>query len=103
MIEKQKLVLPEIKLGIHPGYGGTARSIERCGPLAAMNIMLTGRALTSRAAKKIGLIDEMVPLRQLKAAAEKYALTSPARKICTANGTDSESFFSSSNRCIANA
>ena len=77
---KTKIGLPEIKLGIHPGYGGTARSIERCGPLAAMNIMLTGRALTSRAAKKIGLIDEMVPLRQLKAAAEKYALTSPARK-----------------------
>ena len=49
---KTKIGLPEIKLGIHPGYGGTARSIKRCGPLAAMNIMLTGRALTSRAAKK---------------------------------------------------
>ena len=78
--KKTKIGLPEIKLGIHPGYGGTARSIERCGPLAAMNIMLTGRALTSRAAKKIKLIDESVPLRQLKAAAEKYALTAPGRK-----------------------
>jgi len=78
--KKTKIGLPEIKLGIHPGYGGTARSIERCGPLAAMNIMLTGRALTARAAKKIKLIDEMVPLRQLKAAAEKYALTAPKRK-----------------------
>ena len=38
-----KLGLPEIKLGIHPGYGGTARSIQRCGPLPAMDIMLTGR------------------------------------------------------------
>jgi 3-hydroxyacyl-CoA dehydrogenase/enoyl-CoA hydratase/3-hydroxybutyryl-CoA epimerase len=78
--KKTKIGLPEIKLGIHPGYGGTARSIERCGPLAAMNIMLTGRALTARAAKRIKLIDEMVPLRQLKAAAESYALTAPARK-----------------------
>ncbi len=78
--KKTKIGLPEIKLGIHPGYGGTARSIERCGPLAAMNIMLTGRALTARSAKKIKLIDEMVPLRQLKAAAEKYALTTPQRK-----------------------
>lgn len=78
--KKTKIGLPEIKLGIHPGYGGTARSIERCGPMAAMNIMLTGRALTARAAKKIKLIDEMVPLRQLKAAAEHYALTAPARK-----------------------
>jgi len=78
--KKTKIGLPEIKLGIHPGYGGTARSIERCGPLAAMNIMLTGRALTARTAKKIKLIDEMVPQRQLKAAAISYALKPPARK-----------------------
>ncbi|MBE9568552.1 MAG: enoyl-CoA hydratase/isomerase family protein, partial [Proteobacteria bacterium] len=77
--KKTKIGLPEIKLGIHPGYGGTARSIERCGPMAAMNIMLTGRALTARAAKKIALIDEMVPLRQLKTAAEHFALTAPKR------------------------
>jgi len=78
--KKTKIGLPEIKLGIHPGYGGTARSIERCGPLAAMNIMLTGRALTARAAKKIRLIEEMVPVRQLKSAAENFALTVPKRK-----------------------
>ncbi len=78
--KKTKIGLPEIKLGIHPGYGGTARSIERCGPLAAMNIMLTGRALTARTAKKIKLIDEMVPQRQLKAAAISYALKPPTRK-----------------------
>ncbi len=78
--KKTKIGLPEINLGIHPGFGGTARSIERCGPLAAMNIMLTGRALTARAAKKIKLIDEMVPYRQLKTAAESYALKPPARK-----------------------
>lgn len=78
--KKTKIGLPEVKLGIHPGYGGTARSIERCGPIAAMGIMLTGRALTARAAKKIKLIDEMVPLRQLKAAAEGYALKAPKRK-----------------------
>jgi 3-hydroxyacyl-CoA dehydrogenase/enoyl-CoA hydratase/3-hydroxybutyryl-CoA epimerase len=75
-----RLGLPEIKLGIHPGYGGTARSIERCGPLPAMDIMLTGRALPSRTAKKIGLIDECVPERQLRAAAVAYALEAPKRK-----------------------
>ncbi len=78
--KKTKIGLPEIKLGIHPGYGGTVRSIKRCGALTAMNIMLTGRALTARAAKKINLIDEMVPLRQLKTAAEKYALSAPKHK-----------------------
>jgi 3-hydroxyacyl-CoA dehydrogenase/enoyl-CoA hydratase/3-hydroxybutyryl-CoA epimerase len=48
--------------------------------MAAMGIMLTGRALTARAAKKIKLIDEAIPHRQLKAAAESYALTAPKRK-----------------------
>jgi len=48
-----------------------------------MNIMLTGRALTARAAKKIKLIDEMVPQRQLKAAATSYALkTTKAENHC---------------------
>jgi 3-hydroxyacyl-CoA dehydrogenase/enoyl-CoA hydratase/3-hydroxybutyryl-CoA epimerase len=75
-----RIGLPEIKLGIHPGYGGTARSIERCGPLAAMDIMLTGRALPSRTAKKIGLVDEIVPLRQLKHAARHYVMNAPKRK-----------------------
>jgi 3-hydroxyacyl-CoA dehydrogenase/enoyl-CoA hydratase/3-hydroxybutyryl-CoA epimerase len=78
--KKTKIGLPEIKLGIHPGYGGTARSVKRCGPLAAMDIMLTGRALNARTAQRIRLIDEAVPLRQLRAAAEHYALTSPKRK-----------------------
>jgi len=77
---KTKIGLPEIKLGIHPGYGGTARSIDRCGPLAAMDIMLTGRTLDARGAQRIRLIDEAVPLRQLRAAAEHYALTSPRHK-----------------------
>lgn len=75
-----KIGLPEIKLGIHPGYGGTARAIARCGPLPAMDIMLTGRVLDSRSAKKIGLIDEIVPLRQLKNAAASYVLRAPKRK-----------------------
>jgi 3-hydroxyacyl-CoA dehydrogenase/enoyl-CoA hydratase/3-hydroxybutyryl-CoA epimerase len=75
-----RLGLPEIKLGIHPGYGGTARSIERCGPLPAMDIMLTGRALPARTAKKIGLIDECVPERQLRPAAVSFVLEAPKRK-----------------------
>jgi 3-hydroxyacyl-CoA dehydrogenase/enoyl-CoA hydratase/3-hydroxybutyryl-CoA epimerase len=77
---KTRIGLPEIKLGIFPGYGGTARSIERCGPLPAMDMMLTGRAIPSRTAKKIGLIDEMVPDRQLKRAAVHYVMNAPRRK-----------------------
>ena len=75
-----RIGLPEIKLGIFPGYGGTVRSIRRAGPLAAMNMMLTGRALTARAAKKIGLVDEAVPLRQLKHAARRFVMDAPKPK-----------------------
>ncbi|MES0326744.1 MAG: 3-hydroxyacyl-CoA dehydrogenase NAD-binding domain-containing protein [Gammaproteobacteria bacterium] len=75
-----RIGLPEIKLGIFPGYGGTVRSIRRTGPLAAMNMMLTGRALTARAAKKIGVVDEAVPLRQLKHAAMHFVMHAPRPK-----------------------
>lgn len=72
--------LPEVKLGIHPGYGGTVRSIQKAGPLAAMNAMLTGRLLQGRAAKAIGLVDELVPERQLKRAARYFALNRPQQR-----------------------
>ena len=72
--------LPEVKLGIHPGYGGTVRSIQKAGPLAAMNMMLTGRLLQGRAAKAMGLVDDLVPLRQLKRAARYFVLKRPRSK-----------------------
>ena len=69
--------LPEVKLGIHPGYGGTVRAIQKAGPMAAMNAMLTGRMLQGRAAKSMGLVDDLVPERQLKRAAEYFVLNTP--------------------------
>jgi len=63
-----RIGLPEIKLGIHPGYGGTVRSIQRAGPIYAMNAMLTGRMLQGRQAKRMGLVTDLVPERQLMAA-----------------------------------
>lgn len=64
--DNSKLGLPEVKLGIHPGFGGSVRSIRRIGVLRAMPLMLTGRILLGRQAAKLGLIDLCVPLRQLK-------------------------------------
>jgi len=68
---KTRLGLPEVKLGIHPGFGGTVRSIRLLGVLAAMDLMLTGRTLAARQAKKIGLVDYAVPERLLLSAAEQ--------------------------------
>jgi 3-hydroxyacyl-CoA dehydrogenase/enoyl-CoA hydratase/3-hydroxybutyryl-CoA epimerase len=64
-----RIGLPEVRLGIFPGYGGTWRSIRNLGPLPALRLMLTGRALRPRDAKRVGLVDMVVPRRQLPAAA----------------------------------
>lgn len=76
---KTKIGLPEIKLGIHPGFGGAVRSIKQVGPLAAMNLMLTGRAVSARAAKKMGLIHYAVPQRHLISAAKNIIKKSPPK------------------------
>ncbi len=75
-----KLSLPEVKLGIHPGFGGTVRSIRRIGVLAAMPLMLTGRNVLPRQAKSMGLTDMCVPLRQLKESSIQTALRKPPKQ-----------------------
>jgi len=75
-----KLGLPEVKLGIHPGFGGTVRTLERVGTFNAMDIILSGRNLTARAAKRMGLIDHAVPKRHLLEAARQCAFKPPPRK-----------------------
>lgn len=52
---------PEVKLGIFPGFNGTARSIRQAGAAAAMPIMLQGSMVRATAAKAMGLVDELVP------------------------------------------
>lgn len=75
-----KFSLPEIKLGIHPGFGGTVRSIRRIGVLNAMPLMLTGRNILPRQAKKMGLIDACVPRRQLEVTALRTVLDQPSKQ-----------------------
>ncbi len=77
---KTRIGFPEIKLGIHPGFGGSVRSIRLIGPLAAMNLMLTGRTLAAQQARKTGLVDYVVPQRLLLQAAERVLLQKPAER-----------------------
>ncbi|MEM8974829.1 MAG: 3-hydroxyacyl-CoA dehydrogenase NAD-binding domain-containing protein, partial [Pseudomonadota bacterium] len=51
---------PEVKLGIFPGFNGTARAIRQAGPVAAMQNMLTGSMLRSTVGRALGYIDELV-------------------------------------------
>ena len=53
------LGLPEVKLGLHPGFGGTVRVVNYCGVRAGMQIMLTGNPVNSRKALQIGLLDRI--------------------------------------------
>ncbi len=64
-----RLGLPEVRIGIHPGFGGSVRSIRLLGPVQAMTLMLTGRTLDARRAGRMGLLDQVVPRRHLHHAA----------------------------------
>jgi len=58
--EHTRIGFPEVKLGIYPGFGGSGRSIRAAGGLAAMQIMLTGKTLRPKAARAMGLIQQVV-------------------------------------------
>ncbi len=75
---KTVMGLPEVKLGIHPGFGGTVRSIAMVGVFAAMDMMLTGRNIRPKQAYRMGLVDQIVPARHLRRAGRMMALNPPA-------------------------
>ena len=58
-----RLGLPEVMLGIVPGWGGIKRLPRLAGAPAALDLMLTGRTIDARKAKKLGIVDEAVPVR----------------------------------------
>jgi 3-hydroxyacyl-CoA dehydrogenase/enoyl-CoA hydratase/3-hydroxybutyryl-CoA epimerase len=73
--EGTRIGFPEVRLGIFPGFNGTARSIRSAGPVNAMQAMLTGSMMRASAARGIGLVDELVATHhQLHWAARKAVL-----------------------------
>jgi enoyl-CoA hydratase len=67
------LALPEIKLGIIPGYGGTQRLPRLIGPGKAKELILTGDFISAKEALTIGLVNEVVPMEQLDDAVNRLA------------------------------
>ncbi|MFM8630600.1 MAG: 3-hydroxyacyl-CoA dehydrogenase NAD-binding domain-containing protein, partial [Betaproteobacteria bacterium] len=64
-----RLGLPEVLLGIVPGWGGMMRLPRLIGPQAALDMMLTGKTLDARRAKRVGLVDLAVPARLMERSA----------------------------------
>ena len=56
--DSTRIALPEVKLGIYPGWGGSVRLPDLVGAPAAFDMMLTGRGLSAAAARGIGLLDK---------------------------------------------
>ncbi|MFW2403181.1 MAG: 3-hydroxyacyl-CoA dehydrogenase NAD-binding domain-containing protein [Gammaproteobacteria bacterium] len=78
--DRSTLGLPEVQLGLHPGFGGTVRAVRLLGVTEAMSMMLTGRPVRPAKALKMGLVDKVVDASQLRKAAGKLAAGSAPRR-----------------------
>ncbi len=77
---------PEVQLGIHPGFGGTVRSVQISGVRLAMELMLTGKSITASKARRVGLIDRICSEADWKS--EAVALLTERPEKATAPLTD---------------
>jgi 3-hydroxyacyl-CoA dehydrogenase/enoyl-CoA hydratase/3-hydroxybutyryl-CoA epimerase len=76
-----RLGLPEVMLGIVPGWGGITRLPALIGAPAALDMMLTGRTIDARKAKRLGLADECVPPRIMDNTARGVVLAAPSPRV----------------------
>lgn len=75
---KTKIGLPEVKLGILPGFGGTQRLPRLIGIQRSLKLILTGKLVDARMAGRMGIVDKVLPpdypFSFMKAAAEEFGL-----------------------------
>lgn len=76
-----RIGLPEVMLGIHPGWGGTARLPRLIGASAALQAMLTGKPFSAGKARAVGLADRIVPRDKLLEAARQLATRPRSRPL----------------------
>jgi 3-hydroxyacyl-CoA dehydrogenase / enoyl-CoA hydratase / 3-hydroxybutyryl-CoA epimerase len=72
-----RFALPEVMLGILPAWGGVKRLPRLIGPTAALDMLLTGRSVDARRAKRMGLVDAAVPPRIQENTARMMLLEAP--------------------------
>lgn len=74
---ERTLGLPEVQLGIHPGFGGTVRAVQILGAPLALDLMLSGRSISPREALRSGLVDRVVAQVELRNVARDLIATRP--------------------------
>ena len=77
--DKTRIALPEVMLGIHPGWGGTARLPRLIGATEALPVMLTGKTLSAKRALGLGVVDRLARPDELLAEARVLLRHAPAR------------------------
>ena len=75
--ERLSLGFPEVMLGIHPGFGGTVRSVRVAGVRIAMDLMLSGKPLRAAPALRAGLLDRLTSEGQLRETARELVRCAP--------------------------
>jgi enoyl-CoA hydratase len=77
--ERARLGMPEVRLAVLPGSGGTQRLPRVVGPARAKELILTGRIVDAAEAERIGLVNRVGPAGQARAAADGVAAEIAAR------------------------
>ncbi len=77
---KTRFAFPEVMLGIMPAWHGVQWLPKLVGPVAAMDLLLTGKSIDARRAKRMGLVDQAVPLRILENTARMVTLEAPSKR-----------------------
>jgi len=70
---RARLGMPEVRLAVLPGSGGTQRLPRVVGPARAKELILTGRIISAEEAERIGLVNQVVPAGEARTAAEAVA------------------------------
>src|SRR5947209_11835773 len=71
---RAQIGLPEVKLGIFPAWGGTTKLPRLIGLPAALDVILNGRTVDGKRAKRMGLVDEVVPSPILMDVARQFSM-----------------------------
>ncbi len=76
-----ELALPEVQLGIIPGFGGTQRLPKLIGLMSALDLILSGRRLSGKKALRLGLVDQVAPTEALEAVARTWIRAEKRKKL----------------------